>query len=180
MPRLWRSAGAAAALIAALSPVASAQAVPASSLKAAFLLNFAKFAEWPTLDRDAPITLCVAGDEVLADALVDTVKGQTIESHPIRVLRLESDGAGRGCQVLFIGVRDSSRLNTLLEQAPARSILTVSDAEGFATSGGAIEFFVESGRMRFAVNVDVAQRSRVRLSSRLLGLAKIVRDTHAP
>jgi hypothetical protein len=164
----------------AVPAAAHAQAVPASSLKAAFLLNFAKFAEWPALERDAPITLCVAADDVLADALDSTVKGQTIDAHPIRVVRLEDDGAGRGCQLLFIGVRDSSRVTVWLEQATAKPILTVSDTEGFATAGGAIEFFVEAGRMRFAVNVDAAQRSRVRLSSRLLGLAKIVRDSHAP
>jgi hypothetical protein len=43
--------------------------------------------------------------------------------------------------------------------------------------GGMVEFFLESGRMRFAVNVDAVHRSRVRLSSRVLGLAKIVKDT---
>ena len=55
-------------------------------------------------------------------------------------------------------------------------MLTVSDAARFAQTGGMVELFIEDGRMRFAVNVDALQRARVRLSSRVLALAKIVRD----
>ena len=57
-------------------------------------------------------------------------------------------------------------------------VLTVSDGKGFSQAGGIIELYVEGGRMRFAINVDAAERSGLRLSSRLLGLAKVVRDGH--
>jgi hypothetical protein len=93
-------------------------------------------------------------------------------------VRLASDVAPRACQVLFIAGRDDGRVSALLEQAAGSPVLTVSDADRFAAGGGTIQLFVEGGRMRFAVNVDAAQRSKVRLSSRLLGLAKVVRDTH--
>jgi hypothetical protein len=59
-------------------------------------------------------------------------------------------------------------------------VLTVSDAARFAETGGMVELFVEGDRMRFAVNVDALQRARVRLSSRMLGLAKIVKDAKLP
>src|SRR5262245_51831478 len=173
-----RCALALSALMLAVPALAAAQAVSASSLKAAFMLNFAKFAEWPGLDPDAPIALCVSGDDVLAEALEVTVKGQNIEAHPIRVVRLAADASVRTCQLLFIGGRDDRRVSALLEQAAGSPVLTVSDADRFVTGGGTIQLFVEGGRMRFAVNVDAAQRSKVRLSSRLLGLAKVVRDTH--
>ena len=57
-------------------------------------------------------------------------------------------------------------------------VLTVSDGKGFSQAGGIIELYVEGGRMRFAINVDAAERSGLRLSSRLLGLAKVIRDGH--
>ncbi len=59
-------------------------------------------------------------------------------------------------------------------------MLTVSDATRFADTGGMVELFVEGGRMRFAVNVDALQRARIQLSSRVLALAKIVRDPKTP
>ena len=58
-------------------------------------------------------------------------------------------------------------------------VLTVSDRRGFSEWGGIIEMYIESGRMRFAVNVDAAEHSGLRLSSRLLGLAKVIRNGHA-
>ena len=59
-------------------------------------------------------------------------------------------------------------------------VFTVSDAARFAQTGGMVELFVENGRMRFAVNVDALERAHVRLSSRVLALAKIVRDDVTP
>jgi hypothetical protein len=57
-------------------------------------------------------------------------------------------------------------------------VLSVSDGKGFSQSGGIIELYVEGGRMRFAINVDAAERSGLHLSSRLLGLAKVMRSGH--
>jgi hypothetical protein len=56
------------------------------------------------------------------------------------------------------------------------AVLTVGTSDQFARSGGMVGLFVEDGRMRFAINPDAAQRSGVRLSSRLLALAKLVKD----
>ena len=53
-------------------------------------------------------------------------------------------------------------------------VLTVSDAEEFTKRGGIIQFFVESGKMRFRINARSAKRARLLLSSRLLALADVV------
>ncbi|MFI5177566.1 MAG: YfiR family protein [Vicinamibacterales bacterium] len=166
------------ALAAAIRPT-GAQTVSAPDLKAAFLFNFARFADWPALPPDAPIQVCVSGDERLASALAATLRGQSTENHGLAVTRLAAgDASWRACQVLFIGGADKPRIAKLVEDAGALPILTVSDADRFAEAGGMIELYLDNGRMRFAINIDAVQRSRVRLSSRLLGLAKIVRDPH--
>jgi len=166
------------ALAAAARP-AVAQSVSAPDLKAAFLFNFARFADWPALPPDAPITICVSGDEPLASALASALHGQTAESHGIAVTRLAgADPAWRTCQMLFIGGADKSQIARVVGDAGTLPILTVSDTARFAEAGGLIELYLDNGRMRFAINIDAVQRSRVRLSSRLLGLAKIVREAH--
>src|SRR5262249_5571927 len=156
---------------------ARAQSASAPELKAAFLLNLAKFAEWPALAPDAPVVVCVAGDDRVAALLASTVRAQPGESRAITVVTIPGDLPTRGCQALFLGRRDARLRLALVEEASASPILTVSDAPRFAGAGGMVELFLEAGRMRFAVNVDAVGRSHVRLSSRLLGLAKIVRDT---
>ncbi len=72
----------------AWSPAAAASAATVASdaaVKAAFLFNFAKFTEWPSLPSGTPIVACVAGDENIEAELVNTVRGQTIGGHTITV-----------------------------------------------------------------------------------------------
>jgi YfiR/HmsC-like len=150
------------------------------AVKAAFLYNFAKFAEWPALPAGAHIVACVVGDDRIAAALVDTVRGQEIGGHALEVLRPQDSVTWRVCQLLFIADAETQRSAAGLGAIKSLPILTVSDGKGFAEASGIIEFYVEGGRMRFAVNVDAAERSGLRLSSRLLGLAKVIRNGHVP
>jgi uncharacterized protein DUF4154 len=155
-----------------------AQSASAPELKAAFLFNFARFTEWPDLPDGSPLKLCVFGDDHIADALEVAVRGQTIEGRGLEVSSVSTDTPMRVCHVLFVGA-SALRLGTpLLDNARALPILTVSDSGRFAQSTGMVELFVDAGRMRFAINVDAVQRSRLRVSSRLLGLAKVMRDKH--
>lgn len=164
----------------AMSEAAHATADPISdvAMKAAFLYNFAKFTEWPRLAPDAPLTLCVVGDDRVAAALIDTVRNQRIGAHAVDARSVASDAPLRSCDLLFVSTSETRRATSVLDTLKTLPILTVSDGKDFSRSGGIIEFFVESGHMRFAINIDAAGHSGLRLSSRLLGLAKIVRDDH--
>jgi hypothetical protein len=166
--------GAIAWLAAAAGSSGAADAATPSALKAAFLFNFAKFADWSAIQPGVTLVLCVANDDRVGAALADSVRGQAITGHALEVRRLNSDNSLSGCHLLFVPASDARQMLAKINKG-AEPLLTVSDAPGFAQSGGMIELFQESGRMRFAVNVDAAQRAGVRLSSRLLDLAKIVR-----
>jgi hypothetical protein len=163
----------------AVVPVRSgaADAVSPSALKAAFLLNFAKFADWSAVQTAERIVLCVANDDQVESALTDSVRGQSISGHGVEVRRVNSDNPLPACHLLFVPGSDARQMLARIGKEAA--LLTVSDGTGFAQSGGMIELFQEGGRMRFAINVDTTQRSGVRLSSRLLDLARIVRTDHA-
>jgi hypothetical protein len=149
-----------------------------SSVKAGFLFNFAKFAEWPALPSGAPIVLCVVGDEPIAAALAETVREQKISDHALDVWRPQDSAAWRVCHLLFIADAELRRSADGLGAIRTLQVLSVSDGKDFAQTGGIIEFYLEGGKMRFAINVDAVDRSGLHLSSRLLGLAKIIRDRH--
>ncbi len=165
-----------AALITGPGIAAGADAAPDVAVKAALLYNFAKFAEWPALLSGAPIAFCVVSDDGIAAALVETVRGQNINGHTLDVSRPQDSATWRGCHLLFIAEAEIRRSTAGLEAIETLPVLTVSDAKYFSQSDGIIELYVESGRMRFAINLDAVDRSGLRLSSRLLGLAKIIRD----
>jgi hypothetical protein len=155
---------------------ASAQTVAAPDLKAAFLFNFAKFAEWPAdvVSTNAPIILCVVGDGDVANALEKTVRGHNVDGHPLVVARAKADSLPT-CHLLYVTGLDDKRSVQLLHSLKGLAVFTVSDFELFAQLGGVAQFFVENGKMRFAINPDSAQRAHLTLSSKLLSLAKLVK-----
>ena len=155
-----------------------AEATQEVAVKAAFLYNFAKFTEWPALASGAPIAICVAGDDGVAAVLVEIVRGQNISGHALEVRVSQDSTTWRVCHLLFIADAEIRRSAIGLGGVAALPVLTVSDGKGFSQEGGIIELYVEGGRMRFAINLDAVERSGLRLSSRLLGLAKVVRSGH--
>jgi hypothetical protein len=158
---------------------ASAQFATAPALKAAFLYNFAKFTEWPgeALAPGTPLVLCVVNDRAVADTLASLTKGRSVDGHALVVSMIKPDAAAlTSCRLLFTSGLDAARSTALLESIAGKPILTVGDADKFAETGGVAGFFVEDGSLRFAINLEAAQRSGVHLSAKLLRLAKIVKD----
>jgi hypothetical protein len=163
--------------VAHVSPSAG-QSVTAPVLKAAFLYNLAKFTEWPAdaLSSRASMNLCVLNDGAVADTLADAVKGHDIDGHGIVVTRVNAEPPQRTCHLLYVSGLDAPRAIRVVDALAGASVFTVSDLDRFAQIGGVAQFFMEGDRMRLAVNLDAAQRARVRISSKLLALAKIVKD----
>jgi hypothetical protein len=153
-----------------LSPTSDTQ------VKAAFLYNFAKFAEWPASVR--PLTMCIVGDTRVASELVETVRDKRLDGRVFEVKGIGINAPMLACDVLFVSASETRHAEAVLVTLRTLPILTVSDSPGFATRSGIIELVVESDRMHFAINTDAATRAGIRLSSRLLRLARIVRDAH--
>jgi hypothetical protein len=154
------------------------QGVTAPALKAAFLFNFANFAEWPA-DALAPgqrLSLCVVGDSAVADALERTIKGRGVDNHELIVGVIKTDGPIRSCHLLYVSGLDKKQAGSLLDSLKNASIFTVSDGDQFAELGGVAQLILEHGRMRFVVNVDAARRANISISSKLLTLAQIIKD----
>jgi hypothetical protein len=155
-----------------------AQDVPEPTLKAAFLYNFVKFAEWPAevWAPNVPVTLCVLGDEAVQSELEQSVKGHSISGHALNVIRITADGALRSCHLLYVTGLDRRRLAQLIALVRDAPVFTVGDFEAFASLGGVSQLFIEKGKVRFAINPASALRAHLRLSSKLLALAKLVKD----
>jgi hypothetical protein len=146
-------------------------------VKANFLFNFARFADWPEdqLAPAAPISVCVA-DPAVASAFEGLAAGRSIGTHPLKMTRVKIDDSIRTCMILYVGKLDSKKQDQLIALLSGTSTLTVGDAEDFAVRGGMIGLFVSDGKMKFAVNRDAVQRTRITLSSQLLNVAKLVRN----
>jgi hypothetical protein len=166
-----------------IAPLASPQASQPTEyqLKAVFLFNFAKFVDWPEKtysSPQSPFMLCVIGQDPFAGAL-DGYLAMTMGGRTVQVAHFPNAtllAGARRCQITFVSASEKIHLRDVIENLKGASVLLVGDTEGFAAAGGTIEFTLEDNHIRFAINPDAAQRADLKLSSKLLALAKIVHD----
>jgi hypothetical protein len=145
-------------------------------VKAAYLFNFLKFVDWPDdafADPLAPIVIGIAGDDPFGESLPQVIVGKTIQGRDLVIRKYRPGENPKGCQILFINASERKRLPQWLAGLHGSSVLLVSDMEGFLKEGGMIQFVPENNRVRFAINVDAAVRARLKISSKLLSLAKV-------
>jgi hypothetical protein len=159
--------------------IASAQTIDEYQVKAAFLYNFAKFVEWPALtfktDRD-PMRICVLGQNPFGGALSDAVGGKTVLGRPFAVVDISETSQSSECQMLFVSSSERKRLRSILGELRPTGVLTIGETEGFAAQGGIVNFRLEEGRVRLEINIEAAERARLRISSKVLTLAQIVKS----
>lgn len=148
-------------------------------LKAAFLFNFAKFVDWPSntfAEPKDPFSVCVLGTDPFGGALDDALRGKFIAEHPVSVTRVKRVADIMRCQILFVSAPESRHLPEILVKLRGECVLIIGETDDFASSGGVIQFTLEDNRVRFFINTDAAGRAGLKISSKLLALAKIVRD----
>jgi hypothetical protein len=149
-------------------------------IKAGFLYNFAKFVEWPAIafsDPKQPVCVCIYGRDPFGHSLEGALLGKSIGSRPVilgHALQFEDLS---GCQIVFVGGSEHTPVTDLAGRLRGRAVLLVGESEGFAASGGAIQFTIEDSRVRFIINPDAADRAGLKISSKLLALARIVHDS---
>jgi hypothetical protein len=160
-----------------LSTAARAEVADQYRVKAAFLYNFAKFVEWPSLAFKSPadpLVIGVLGKNPFGDALAATVAGKTVEGRAFQVRELADAQQASGCQIVFISSSERKRLKPVFDAIGNSGVLTVGETDNFAAEGGIINFKIESGSVRLQINLEAARKQRIRISPKLLSLAEIV------
>jgi hypothetical protein len=146
-------------------------------VKAAFLFNFCRFVEWPASSFPgpaAPIVIGVLGDDPFGSALDDIVHDETVRGRTLVVkhdLKVEDIPQ---CHLLYIAKSARDRLTDIFAAATPQAVLIVSDIDQFAHRGGMIGFYLEGKKIRFEINVALAQQHTLKLNAQLLSLGKIV------
>ncbi len=166
-------------LSAFLGWMGAAQSIRAESntleykVKAAFLLNFAKFTSWPVshFATKQAFSLCVLGKDPFGAAL-NGLETKQVAGKPVFLIRQEQlEGAMEHGDLLFIARSEQDHLSEILAYAETRGMVTVSDIEGFARAGGIYELKNKNGRLSFIINNSKAKQRGIQISSSLLKLA---------
>ncbi|MGA8676582.1 MAG: YfiR family protein [Candidatus Acidiferrales bacterium] len=174
----------AALFVAALSFVDSgiAQApVEEYRVKAAFLFHFVQLVDWPpgTLgDQKNPLTVCTIGKDSFQGDLETTLQGKLIGTHPLHVEHLKPSQEIKICRVVFISDSERVQVPVIIAALNDDAVLSVGESDDFIKEGGMIGFCLDNNKVRFEINVGAADRAKLKISSRLLLLAKNVIGNH--
>jgi hypothetical protein len=175
-----RACALAALLAASGVPVCEAQSGPQNaeySVKAAFLYKFCGYVEWPArafARPDDALVIGVAAADALAEELSRIVVGRTVNGHPVTVRKLKPGDTVAGLHVVFVGRADNARLIDTLAASKGRPVVTVTESERALELGSMINFVVVENKVRFDVALQPAQLSELKISARLLAVARKV------
>ena len=142
-------------------------------VKAAFIYNFAKYVEWPRdtfASASAPIRLGIIGDNPFGEAL-DKISGKLINGHPLIIKELSDYNNLNRFQIIFICSSEIDQLEKIFPRVSTRPILTIAEDQVFHEKGGMITLVLRDNKVRFLINNEEAQKSRLLISSHLLKLA---------
>jgi hypothetical protein len=146
-------------------------------VKAAFLPNFARYVEWPEASlpaAGAPLVIAIVGDDPFGGSLELFLRGVVANGHPIILRHYRWSDSLAGCHLVFISTSEASHVPAVLRGLSGASVLTVSDIDRFSLSGGMIELRMVGNRVRFDVNRAAADEAHLKISSKLLAVARAV------
>ncbi len=161
----------------------NAPELPQYEVKAAFLYNFIKFVEWPEKsfpEKDSPFIIGVLGTDPFSDpdALVNyldqATSGKTVHDRKIVIRRSRRINNLRNCHLIFISASEKSGIKETLATLNQPGVLTIGETDGFCQQGGIINFFMAAGKVRFEINTTASEKNGLKISSKLLNVAKIV------
>ncbi|WP_005034001.1 YfiR family protein [Holophaga foetida] len=147
-----------------------------AKVKTAYVFNFIRFVEWPSLEGappTEPIRVGVIGKDQVTD-LLNELSGKQVKGHPLVIERYSTSGGKPiQCHILFISQSEQQHLARVMRQLPPSGVLTVSDIGRFSQQGGMIGFVTEEGKVRIEINLRTVRQSSLRIHAKLLEVATV-------
>ena len=143
------------------------------AVRAAYVFNLIKYVEWPSQGRE--LTIALVGDTETGGVMASMLDGRTSDGKTIHVVLSPTDEALGNCGLLYIATSRPEEIRSALERMKGKSVLTVGETDGFVRGGGMVALINTGDHIRIEVNLEAVQRAGIRISSRVLNLAIIVR-----
>ncbi len=164
-------------LLASLSLPAQNQVAPEYRAKANYLANFPSFVEWPQgawSQEKTSFLVCVFGEFSFGTSLAEITRGTTVHDRRIEIRWIRKPQELAACQVLFVSRSEQKSYTQALDAVRGQTVLTVGETPGFLEAGGILSFSGQQGTIQFDVNLEAANKAHLKISSRLLALARHV------
>jgi len=168
-------------IIASAMITAQAQAPTAYSeyqVKAAQIYKFAKFVEWPSLsgtDLNRPVVVGILGEDPFGQDIEAVIGGKTADGRRLVIKRFPKLQSLGPCHILFVSSSQRNSLRQVFAAVKGSGVLTVGETDQFAQEGGVIQFVIDGGKVHLVINQAAAERAGVKISAKLLAMARVIR-----
>lgn len=139
--------------------------------KAAMLLNFVRFTDWPAeafISAEAPFVIGVVGKDPFGTALDKAFEGKSVKGRPFVIKRLTPDQYLRSCHLLYIPATEKRRQRDMLDKLRGAPVLTVGETLDFRDHAGAVQFLEKDNSVGFNINLNAAKAGKLHISSTVL------------
>jgi hypothetical protein len=143
-------------------------------VKAAYLLNFTRYIDWPAKsfkEADSPFVICILGQDRFGEDLRTLVSNGVVEGRKIALRRINSADQARDAQIVFISQSERNRTAEILQSLKGAPVLTVGETEGFLQAGGMVNFRIEDESALLDIDRAAAEKAGLKISSKLLQIA---------
>jgi YfiR/HmsC-like len=117
---------------------------------------------------------CVDGDAFLSFALSRELRMVSVRERKVVVRLVKKKSDFRGCDAVIFAQAAQKRVANALQDMEGSDVLTLGETEGFLKAGGIVQLSQGENGWRFEVNLDAAQKAKLKLDARLLQMAKSV------
>ena len=145
--------------------------------KANYLADFPSFVDWPPEALPAgkaSFLVCVFGEFSFGTTLAEMTRGTAVQDRRFEIRWMRKPRELSACQILFVSHSGQKRYNQALDDVSGRMALTVGETPEFLNAGGILSFSGQQGTIQFDVNLEAANKAHLKISSRLLALARHV------
>jgi hypothetical protein len=149
-------------------------------VKAAYIVNFTKFVTWPKesfVSENSPFIIGIYGKDNIGRILQKMLAGKRVFGRIPIIKIFNSPEEISSCNILFISGVNRQEMLEALKKVKGKNVLTIGDnISEFCESGGMINFTHQLAKHRFEVNTNSCDRENIRISPKLIALAKIVTE----
>lgn len=165
----------AATLVVSAGVRAATGSVTEAQAKAALVYNLLAFVEWPPgAADDKSFVIGVAGDGDVLDALRQVAR-QVVKGRTVIVRDIGEEDDPTRCQILYLSAAHDRMSAAIQRRVASAPVLTVGDGSEFARRGGIVYVYFDEARLRFDVSLVNANKAQLKISSKVLGLARAVK-----
>ncbi len=145
-----------------------------AKIKAIFIYNFTKYIEWPSEYKKGNFIITVVGNQTLADELIKMAQKSKVGNQAFTIQHVNNINEIGKCHMLFLGSGKTALLSSAIERVKKQSTLVITESEGCAKKGAAINFVYHENKQKFELNKSNAGIHNLLVSSNLASLAIVV------